>query len=329
MSESTAVSPSVVSYQPLPHEEAASDSDGACTVRDAGRVATVPGFDFLKRFREVFEAAGGMPSSASNGPESAGKRIYERAVLLLSHPKAPTAAPDGDPDAPKVETAARLAARLHSKVAVMKRNIDLLSNAEDMKFDDPEVVLKKKKNIRFAAVNYASICERLALAVDALEPAHTADDIRQALAMADKTNMQDVGEFHSHAATASNPASTAQNIVHLVVNKTVGVLPESVQESMKDAAIWIADQVRDNCVTRVAFKIIAALGMFLAYAVPIALVVASVIVPPIAPITATLAGGATLACPFVAHFCGELWKALRDKDTGPDTPDLTMRILPH
>lgn len=327
-------SPSLVSCRLLPPDDkAASDFDDT-----VGRVAAPCGFDFIGRLASVFTDAGEAGSPvASIGAQPAGKRIGDRAAVLLSKRGSPPASPDGDRSAPQpeptdaaqVETAARLAARLQNRVTMMQKTINLLSDADDMAFDDNEVVLKKKKNIRFAQANYVSICERLENTVGALRPTDTADQIQQTLVATEKAMLQDIGEFHSHAATASNPASTAQSLVHVVVNKTVGVLPESVHESMKDAAVWIADQARGSPVAKVAFKIVAALGMFLAYAVPIALIVASVIFPPIAPITATLAGGATIACPFVACFCGELWKALRDKDTGPDTADVVLRLQQH
>lgn len=327
MSESQPVidSSRLGAYQLLPHEnKAAPDLD-----EPGGGIAAPRGFDFIGRLARKF-AAGGRAASliASDGAEPAGKRICDRAVVLLRNPKARKATP-GDGDASAIESAAWLAARLQSKVAVMEKTIDFLADAEDTPFDKPEVALTKERNRGFAATNYQIICKRLDNTVNTLKPEQTADEIRQTLAETDKANLQDVGEFHSHISTASHPEKNGQNIVHLVVNKTVGVLPESVHESLKDAATWFANLAGDNAVAKVCLKIFAALGMFLAYAVPIALIVASVIFPPIAPITATLAGGATLACPFVACFCGELWKALRDQDTGHDTPDVTLRLLQH
>ncbi len=315
-------------YELLGSEEDSKAVSGIARADDGSNgLVSVQRFDFVGRMRKVFDPSVGDSSAAAVDP--AGKRICDRAVQLLSNPLAAPGGPGSDPDAQDVEKAARLTARLQSRMNVMKINIDHLCEAEDMVFDDREVMLLKKKNIRFAQANYQSICERLDNTASTLNCAHSAKEIRQTLVETDAAMVQDRGEFHSHVATASNPASTAQSLVHVVVNKTVGVLPESVHESMKDAAVWIADCARGNAIARGALKVFAALGMFLAYAVPIALIVASVIFPPIAPITATLAGGATLACPFIACFCGELWKALRDKDTGPDTPDVVLRLQQH
>lgn len=325
--------PASSSYEAILSEDDDKAASGV-TRADGGSndIASVRHFDFVSRMRRVFDTLD-ADASAPDSPPPPGKRICDRAVQLLSNSRGnPLAAPGGhesDPDAHDIETAAKMTARLQSRMNVMKINIDHLCDAEDMAFDEREVVLRKKKNIRFAQANYESMCERLDHTAATLNTAQTAKEIRQTLVETDAAMVQDRGEFHSHVATASNPASTAQNLVHVVVNKTVGVLPESVHETMKDAAVWIADCARGNAIARGALKIFAALGMFLAYAVPIALIVASVIFPPIAPITATLAGGATLACPFIACFCGELWKALRDKDTGPDTADVVLRLQQH